>query len=223
MAHKIHAVVYLNGTALDETNDFSVQDYAEKIYKNPDEYDDKGKPKQLKALAKALLNYGAMAQIMFDTALKEKPDLANKNVGATDLEAVTAQKVTAAIKDANDQNTGADMTQVAADLHANWYTTTVIYLSKNTVKHYFTKADDSFNASAYQGDQNNYYYFVQKENIPAAELDTLQEFKVGDDYTFKYSALDYVVAVINSNMADNAKNIAKALFLYNQAANAYFD
>ena len=222
MAHKIHAVVYLNGAALDETNDFSVQDYAEKIYKNPDEYDDKGKPKQLKALAKALLNYGAMAQIMFDTALKEKPNLANKNVGATDLTGVTAEQVTAAIKQANDQNTGADMTNVAAKLHANWYTTTVIYLSKNTVKHYFTKADDSFNATAYQGNQNNYYYFVQKEDIAAAELDTLQEFKVGD-YTFKYSALDYVVAVINSNMSDNAKNIAKALFLYNQAANAYFD
>lgn len=223
MAHKIHAVVYLNGAALDETNDFSVQDYAEELFNHPKEYDTKNRPDELKALAKALLNYGAMAQTMFDSALKEKPDLANKNVGATDLTGVTAEQVTAAIKQANDQNTGADMKQVAADLHANWFTTTVIYLSKNTVKHYFTKADDSFNASAYQGDQNNYYYFVQKENIPAAELDTLQEFKVGDDYTFKYSALDYVVAVINSNMADNAKNIAKALFLYNQAANAYFD
>lgn len=221
MAHKIHAVVYLDGTALDETNDFSVQDYAEKLFNHPEKYDTKGKPVELKALAKALLNYGAMAQIMFDSALKEKPDLANKNVGATDLTGVTAEQVTAAIKEANDQNTGADMTNVAADLHANWFTTTVIYLSKNTVKHYFTKADDSFNASAYQGNQSNYYYYVQKENIAAAELDTLQEFKVGD-YTFKYSALDYVVAVINSNMADNAKNIAKALFLYNQAANAYF-
>ena len=222
MAHKIHAVVYLNGAALDETNDFSVQDYAEELFNHPEKYDTKGKPVELKALAKALLNYGAMAQTMFDKALKEKPDLANKNVGATDLEGITAEQVTAAIKVANNQNTGADMTEVAAALHANWYTTTVIYLSKNTVKHYFTKADDSFNASAYKGTQSNYYYFVQKENIAAADLDTLQEFKVGD-YTFKYSALDYVVAVINSNMADNAKNIAKALFLYNQAANAYFD
>ena len=81
------------------------------------------------------------------------------------------------------------------------------------------------NANLYDGvlGDTEYYYYVQKADIAAAELDDLQTFTVGD-VSFKYSALDYVKAVLNSDaMTDAQKDLAKATYWYNQAANAYFD
>ncbi|MBQ3299076.1 MAG: right-handed parallel beta-helix repeat-containing protein, partial [Ruminococcus sp.] len=80
MAHKIHAEVYLDGEKLDQTDDYSVQDYAETVYANPEKYDSE-KPNELKSLVLSLLNYGAMAQTVFYDSLKEHPDLANTTVG----------------------------------------------------------------------------------------------------------------------------------------------
>ena len=224
MAHEIHAVVYLNGTALDETDDFSVQDYADKLYKNPEEYDTKGKPNQLKALAYALLNYGAMAQTVFDGNLKEHPALANTNVGAWSNDEYAA--VTADLVESKINGSSSDLKAVAAQLGAKYFTNSLIYLSKNTLRIYFTPTSypgEIPNADAYAGNLSGYYYYVDHADIKAAELDNQQTFNIaGTEFTF--SALDYVVSVIGSNsMTDTQKNLAKSLFLYNQAANAYFD
>ena len=70
--------------------------------------------------------------------------------------------------------------------------------------------------------RSGYYYYIDHVNIPAAKLDDQQSFTVGNG-TFTYSALDYVKAVVGSSMTDAQKNLAKSLFLYNQAANAFFD
>ena len=226
MAHKIHAEIYLDGEKLDEIDDFSVQDYAEKIYKNPEKYDDKGKPEQLKALAKALLNYGAMAQTVFDSSLNEKPALANVNVDMTpDFSDVTVEKIQAAIEAANPGKTVSDLNAIAAELGAKYYTNSLIYLSKNTLRIYFTPADGSMTMTdpdAYDGSLSDYYYYVDKENIPAAELDNLQKFTV-NGVDFYFSVLDYAKAVLGSSMTETQKDLARSLYLYNQAANAYFD
>lgn len=221
MAHKIHAEVYLNGEKLEQTDDYSVQDYAETVFKNPAAYDDKGKPKKLKALAKALLNYGAMAQTVFASSLKEHPELANTVVGDNGYEGVTADQIEAAIK-----GESADLNAVATQLGAKYYTSSLIYLSKNTLRVYFTPTTYPGtipNADKYAGSQSDYYYYVDHANIPAAELDEQKELTVGD-YTFTYTALDYAKAVVESTkMEPEQQNLAKALYLYNQAANAYFD
>ena len=219
MAHKIHAEVYINGTKLEDTDDYSVQDYAETIIANPSKYDNR-RSKKLKALAEELLNYGAMAQTVFDSALNEKPELANTNVRKSDYSGVTVEAIQAAIEAANPDKTAADLSTVGTAFGAKYYTNSLIFLSQNTMRIYFAKADDSFDASAFDGSVSNYCY-VERPNIAAQELDTLQEFTVGST-TFCYSALDYAKAVINSNMAESAKNLAKSLYLYNQAANAYF-
>ncbi len=213
MAHKIKAVVYVDGTALDQTDSYSVQDYAEGVYK------DENKPEKLRALAKAMLNYGAMAQTVFYNSLKEHPALANKTVGYNDYEAVTAEQIGDAVK-----GTSADLNKVAEKLGAEYYTSSLIYLSKNTLRLYFTPASKTVGAldgKGFSDSLSGYYYYVDHENIPAAELDEQKELKVGD-YTFTYTALDYAKAVVNSGMGGDQKNLAKALFLYNQAANAYF-
>ena len=216
MAHKINAVVYVGDTALDQTDSYSVQDYAEAVYY------DKNKPNELKALAKAMLNYGSEAQTVFAGDLKEIPDhRADKNVGQTSYANVDADAVTAKIKD-----TASNLKNVAEQLNAKYYTSSLFYLQNNTLRLYFTpKTYPSAmpNASAYDGNLSNYYYYKDKAPIAAAELDNQQTFNI-NGVEFQYSALDYVVAVLNSNkMGPAQQNLAKSLFLYNQAANAYFD
>ncbi|MBQ3300256.1 MAG: hypothetical protein IJG99_08250 [Ruminococcus sp.] len=222
MAHTITATLYVDGEAV-ATDEYSVREYAEDIYYNPTAYDTKNKPAELKALAYALLNYGAMAQTVFKDNLHEKPALANTTVGAwsvDDYAAVTADVVAGKIK-----GTTSDLNAVAAQLGAKFYTSSLIYLSKNTLRLYFTPTTypgEIPNSDAYDGSLSDYYYFVDHANIPAAELDEQQAFSVnGTEFTF--SALDYAKAVVESKMEPEQQNLAKALYLYNQAANAYFD
>lgn len=220
MAHKIHAEVYLDGEKLEQTDDYSVQDYAETVFTHPEKYDSE-KHEQLRALAQALLNYGAMAQTVFDSSLKEHPALANKTVGNNGYADVTAEQIGAAINDE-----ASDLNEVATQLGAKYYTNSLIYLSKNTLRIYFTPTSypgEIPNAGAYDGNLSGYYYYVDHANIPAAELDDQQTFTVGGT-TFTFSALDYAKAVVESTkMEPEQQNLAKALYLYNQKANAYFD
>ena len=220
MAHEIHAEVYLDGEKLDQTDDYSVKEYAETVYANPAEYDS-AKPNELKSLVLSLLNYGAMAQTVFDSALNEKPALANATVGDNGYEYVTADMIAAAIN-----GTASDLNAIAEQLGAKYYTNSLIYLSKNTLRIYFTPTSypgEIPNAGAYDGNLSGYYYYVDHADIPAAELDNQQTFNVnGTEFTF--SALDYAKAVVESTkMEPEQQNLAKSLYLYNMTANDYFD
>ena len=225
MAHKINAVVYVNNgsTALAETDSYSVQDYAEAVFAEPAKYTTANKADALKALAKAMLNYGAQAQNVFASSLKDKtPAPANTTVGNNGYSAVTVGDVQNAIN-----GDASDLTAIAAQLNAEYYTSSLIYLQNNTLRIYFTPKSKQLGGLAgmgFDGALSNYYYYKDVEGIAAAELDEQQTFDV-NGVEFQYSALDYVVAVLNSGnkMNDAQKDLAKSLFLYNQAANAYFD
>ena len=55
----------------------------------------------------------------------------------------------------------------------------------------------------------------------AAELDNFQDFEIDGEHYY-YSALDYSRNVLlNPNSTDAEKNLARATYLYNQAANEY--
>ena len=221
MAHDIHAEVTINGVKQNETDDYSVQDYAETIIADPAAYTPAGKsPEALSALVKEMLNYGAKAQGVFSGQMNAPADY--HEIPEYTMGDVTTELIDQAIAAANNGATATDMSTVHPEAGANYYTTSLIFLSKSTLRHYFAIPGGSANPSAYDGSQSDYYYNVDVVDIPAKELDTLQEFKVNDT-TFYYSALDYAKAVLNSNMGDNAKALVSALYLYNQAANAYFD
>ena len=226
MANRVHAVVSVDGTTLEQTDDYSVKEYAETIIA------DESQPETVKTLVKEMLNYGAMAQTVFNDQLTVKPaELANAGLSADDLAAianemngVNADKIIAAIKAANNNERGAtveELQEIGEAIGGKWYTTSVIFLDGNTIRHYFDDVNDTQKWNDADGVQDKYFYYVEQAGIAAADLDTLYEFTIGGK-TFKYSVLDYAAAVVGSGMGDDAKNLAKALYLYNQAANAYF-
>ncbi len=223
MSCQVRATATLNGTT--ETKDYSVRDYADSVLtpkegssmaklrdNNPTEYE------KLSYLVSAMVDYGARAQKVFNI---NTSDLANKNLTDYTMGDVTDDMFVTAVKNANNGASASNMKDVAAQLGANYYTTSLIFLDRSTLRHYFTKKDSSFEPSLYDGNQADTYYFKVKENIPAHQLDKLQEFTVGDT-TFYYSALDYARALNASSAATaDMKDLAKALYWYNDAANAY--
>ena len=221
MAHKIHAEVYINGIKQDEIDDYSVQDYAEAVLADPSKYDSE-KPDELAALVKEMLNYGKKAQTVFSAQMDTTAEY--NEIEGYSMADVTADMIQNAI-DSNPANAGkaaSDMSTVIPEDGASYYTSSLIFLSKSTLRHYFAVPGGSAHAEAYDGNQQNYFYYVEKTNIPAEELDDLQEFTV-NGVTFYYSALDYAKAIIgNDKMSEEQKDLAKALYLYNRAASAYF-
>ncbi len=204
-------------TTLDRTSVFSVKyagEYGAKKYAD------------LCDLVKKMLDYGAKAQKVFNI---KTTDLANnilvgENAYSMD-ENVDGDTFDDAIEAANPGQTASDMNAVAESIGAKWYTTSLIYLSDSTLRHYFTKTEtgDALNASQYDGNKSDYYYYKQKDNIAAAKLDDLQTFEIGG-VTFKYSALDYAKAVVeDAKSTADRKALAKSLYWYNKAANVFFD
>ena len=191
MAHKITATLYVDGEAV-ATDEYSVQEYAEAVYAKPGDYTTEDKADALKALAAAMLHYGGEAQTVFDSALHSHPDRADSNLDeAANYSGVTADAVAAAIS-----GTASNLNAVATQLGAKFYTSSLLYLSQNTLRLYFTRNDDSFDPALFDGVRSDYYYYVQKADIPAAELDDQQSFTLGNG-TINFSALDYVKAVLN--------------------------
>ena len=69
----------------------------------------------------------------------------------------------------------------------------------------------------------NGYYYVEQANIAACDLDTVYSFTI-DSVTVKASALSYAYVALNATTSNsNIQNLVKALYLYNQAANSYFN
>ena len=195
---------------------YSVSEYCWAIINSPANTFEK--QTELVELAKAMLVYGAKAQLAFGV---KTDDLADANLNLSLIE-VTDEMIDDAIKAGNNNQTADDMTVVAAALGGEYKTTSLIFLDKHTLRHYFYDVDASLFNGENMGCSDNYYYYVQKTGIAAAELDDLQTFTVGD-VTFKYSALDYVKALLNSGMDQKYIDLAAATYWYNQAANAYFD
>ena len=222
VASTVKGELYINGTKVDEAN-YSVKEYAELLIAHP-EYDNRGKPDEMVALAKALLHYGAEAQTVLTSAVHETLDRADSNIEAPNYSGVTTSAIQSAIEAANNGAAGDDLMHlVFPDVKV--YTYSVIYLSENTLRIYFQPKEGNTmtNTADFDGHSPNSqtFYYVEETSIAANDLATLKEFSVhGVD--FKFSALDYAKSVVGSSrMSDTQKNLAKALFQYNQAAIDY--
>ena len=215
MTEEITGQMYLSdGTAVGEAKSYSVKAYCDAaipIYSQYPAYAD------LVDLMKAMLNYGAHSQTQFSY---KTDDLANQGV-ETALPALTADDVAAFAHGASGSEAGISVASVSLLLE-----------STTTIRFYFNlDGSKPIDAYTFYVDgveevpvESNGQYYVEKVNVAAKDLDEMVTVTVGG-LTARYCGLSYVrqVAVLYPTYYSEALvNVAKALYAYNQAANAYF-
>ena len=225
MTYEINATLTI-GEAAVETNAYSAVTYANVILTDDSfrtryiEQTSETKYNQLVTLVQTMLDYGSKAQVRFD---RNTDHLAN---GGTDF---FTGEVTI-------PNGASDMEEYLSDCCLEYVGTSVIYLSETTLRHYYRIVDPSKFTSEIKngitfdsetvtyGEKNGMIYF-DKKDIAASQIDTEYVLSInGHDY--HYAALDYSALAYSSDDTpyENSitKQLAAAVYRYNQAANAYF-
>ena len=221
MSHNVHAVATINGIEQSETDDYSVQEYAETVLADPAQYVASDKIDEIVDLMKEMLNYGIKAGNVFKSQMLSEPNY--HEIDNYTMDDVSVDMIDAAISAQNDGRAATDMSTVHPESKANFYTPSVLFLSKSTLRMIFSISGGSTHVSEWDGSQQNHFYWVDRSDIAAQDIDVLQEFTVNNT-TFYYSLLDYAKAVlVSSTTSEDAKLLVRAMYLYNQAANAYFD
>ena len=219
MTANVKATANLNGATA--TEEYSVRNYCDIILDENSDFSKNYKATYgtikygyLVNLVNKMLSYGAKAQTVFGI---NTGDLADKELSYV-MQEVTSADFDKAIKAANGGAEADDIAARAAELGAGFKSPSLVFLSENTLKLYFSKDNDSFSTDGLTKWKD--YYYAKSVSIPAAQLDMLQEFTVSGT-TLHYSALDYAKALAASGNSSNAA-LAKSLYWYNQAANEYF-
>ena len=200
-----------------EGNDVTETGYTYSVMAYLREAQEKSSNEYMVALATATENYGTAAQIKFDysaSGLSIAPEVTA--VTLSDL-AEFAPVYTGTLPNGIVSNTS------SMELNED-----------NTVRQYFTlEAGRDINAYTFTLDgavvtpvlSSANKYYVALPNIAAKDLDVVHQYSVTDGtntYSFSFSALSYVYKAITGSTQESMINLAKALFLYNQAANEYF-
>lgn len=157
---------------------------------------------EAKNLVNSMLSYGSYAKAYFS----------NDNLTAsTELNSVT----TDVLADYAGQTSG-----TLSD-GMKYYGSSLLLESDTTLRHYFRVEDGTdVNGYNFSGNKGNYYY-IDINGISAENLDATYTSAIGD-YVISYSPMSYAYAALRSDSAsDSLKNVVKALYLYNQSANAY--
>ena len=215
MADIITATIY-DGGEVKDTASTSVRQYAETIIRGADNNPQYAKAKPL---AEAMLNYGSYAQVLFDYKTN---NLANRNDIVVD-EVANVQVSDLAAFAKEEQGIKGFGTLAGA---------TLILKGETTLKMFFEfKEGASLDGLKFimDGVEQKYtrsgnYYVVEIADIPAHLLDedyTVTVVAGNQTFDAVTSAMTYCYNALK-NMDDvDLHNAAKALYLYNKAADAY--
>jgi hypothetical protein len=206
MADPVTAQIITSEGAVGEAKSMSVETYCNYIIANHAD-------QETVAMMKAMLNYGAAAQVLFG---HNTENLANAQLSEADktLADVDASAWKHTI-------TGAD-TGIVLD------SAVLLLNSETSLRIYFTLAEGktidefTFLVDGVEVDpiQKNNRYYLEVSNIAAHRLDEFHQFSFGG-LTVKYSVLSYVNTMLNVSTDEEAINMAKALYAYSQAVEAY--
>lgn len=209
---KVTLVNHTTGEDVTETGYlYSVQDYVGKVHEKSTEED-------LIALVDAMLDYGALAQINWNY------NMGNVPVVKANLEEVTADTL------AKYQ----EKVTVGTVPGLTYYGTSLVTESTTEINVYFTPdegselADFTFKVGTkvYTPIEKDGKWMIKIPNIAAKDLDKSYTVTVstaeGTVVKVKTCALSYAYKVVDKGTDEALVNLVKGLYLYNQAANAYF-
>ncbi len=200
----------IDGADASDELKYSVKDYADGLLAG--DYSEESK-----TLIKAMLNYGAMAQKLFDY---KTDSLANAGLAASDqdLSAITADTLASYAKEKQSVEGVATLAGTILSLE-----------SETTLKLFFSDVAEgatfTYNGAAITPAQSGSYYMVAITNIAAKDLNKDYTVTInGNDFTF--SAMSFCENVLKGNYTGEKKDelvdVAKALYAYSAAADVYF-
>ena len=224
MTYDVTAMLTIAGEQL-ATDTYSVKRYADEIltYVYKAKYIAQGNTEEqynrLATLIGAMLDYGAKAQINFK---RNTGNLANAGLTYS-MAPVTVDMI---------PSTASDMEDGLDEYGLAYAGTTIVYLSKTSMRHYYTvtdrtkfdavKDDVTFGGKKAECKTKDGNIYFELTDIAAADLDTPYTLTIGTrDY--EYSVLDYVRTCLGSVFVPYATaQLVSATYWYNQAANDYF-
>ena len=194
-----------------EPRSYSIQGYANYIISTP------GYPQELRELVIAMLHYGAAAQLHFGY---NTDNLANAQLDAPDYSGVTID----GFEPISGQ--GTDLAKLVS---------ISLLLETETTLRFFFQVDSSVSALTvtYNGQelpvkQRSGLYYVDVTDISAKSLDENVTISLNDGsqtVSVTYNPMTYcrnVWSDTSGTYPEEHKTVTAALYLYNQAANAYF-
>ena len=179
---------------------------------------------ELKALLKATLNYGAYAQVYFEENMET---LANEGLDESDIAVVkNVSEITESVLTVEGSKPSG-VESISYDLTCKSATVMKLYVTLATdvnIDDYIFTFDGEMVDLEMVG-ANKYVYTVT--GIAAAELDKTFTFGLSKDSevaTITVNAYSYFAGRIADSDADEKLvNLVKAMYLYGEAANGYFD
>ncbi len=185
----------------------SIREYAEAILANSSAYSS-----ELINLLNQMMFYGDVASKYFAGEISE-----------AQLTEITAQTLSGyAIKKSGTFEGG-----------LSYYGSSVLLESETRIRHYFRLTEGSIGNHTFTVDGtevvpvregNTAYWYVDIPNVGSKDLDRVYTV-CADGFTLEYSALSYAYAVLDKYSESNVglSNVARALYVYNLAANDYFN
>ena len=216
MTGNIEAIVVMSDGTESNAFPYTVKTYADVIIENKD---NNASFTKVTPLIKAMLNYGGYAQQYFK--YDDNP-LANEDL--TEEERNAIQTVTAEdVKDFERVVTGSQ-----EDL--KYEGSNLMLTSETCIRHFFTvQSGHDISEYTFKLDgkkltpvKSGKMYYVEIPNIASGNLDKTYTVTAGG-ITIQYSAMSYVYTQLGKTDLDSdLANTLKALYLYNQEANAYY-
>lgn len=193
------------------SEEYTVQKYAKYMLEHSSNYD----AKAIK-LVKAIINYGAYAQIYFDGTSDNLPNS-------------LLEESEKALPDTIDL-TAYERVKTGSVEGLTYYGSNLTLESQTTLRHFFVLEDGR--------DINDYtfkvkgtivtpqfdgtYYYIEITSISSNNLDTGYEVSVGDFTLSNSSALTYAKRILESESdTKELKDLVKALYLFNKATDEY--